>query len=64
MSLFPPRKLTGSGFFAALAEMVSHLEMLETVGDIQVLQDGIVTSNGTHAFVDEINNMLQNRLVV
>ena len=63
MSLFPPRKLTGSGFFAALSEMVSHLEMLENIGDIKVLHDGSITSNGTRSFVDEINNMLQNQIV-
>jgi glyoxylase-like metal-dependent hydrolase (beta-lactamase superfamily II) len=56
--LFPPRKLTGGGFFAAVSEVVSHLELLADTGDIQVSQDGQIKRNGTDIFHSEINAMI------
>ena len=55
--LFPPRKLTGGGFFAAVSEVVSHLELLADTGDIQVMDDGGVRSNGTANYHTEIKAM-------
>jgi len=55
--LFPPRKLTGGGFFAAVSEVVSHLELLADMGDIQVFQDGHIRRNGTDSFRSEIDAM-------
>ena len=55
--LFPPRKLTGNGFIAAVSEVVSHLEILADMGDIEVSQDGGVRSNGTANYLAEIQAM-------
>ena len=55
--LFPPRKLAGGGFFAAVSEVVSHLELLADMGDIQVTQDGHIRRNGTDRFHSEIEAM-------
>ena len=59
--LFPPRKLTGGGFFAALSEVVSHLELLVDMGDIQVSRDGKIRRNGTDSFHSEIEAMTANK---
>ena len=48
--LFPPRKLVGGGFFAAVSEVVSHLELLADTGDVHVSQDGRLARNGTDAY--------------
>jgi glyoxylase-like metal-dependent hydrolase (beta-lactamase superfamily II) len=55
--LFPPRKLTGGGFFAAMSEVVSHLEVLADMGDIQVSKDGRLRRNGTDNFHSAIQAM-------
>ncbi|MDP6495368.1 MAG: hypothetical protein QGI09_08140, partial [Dehalococcoidia bacterium] len=55
--LFPPRKLAGGGFFAAVSEVVSHLELLADLGDIQVSQDGRIRRSGTDYFHPEIEAM-------
>ena len=55
--LFPPRKLVGGGFFAAVSEVVSHLELLADMGDIQVSQDGHIRRNGTDNFHSKIETM-------
>ena len=55
--LFPPRKLIGGGFVAAVSEMVSHLELLADMGDIQVSQDGKIIRNGTDNFHSRIEAM-------
>ncbi|GEM_PF-158565 len=59
--LFPPRKLTGGGFVAAVSEVVSHLELLADTGDIQVSQAGQIRRNGTDIFHSEINGMTARR---
>ena len=55
--LFPPRKLTGGGFFAAVSEVVSHLELLADMGDIEVSADGGLRRNGTANYHAEIQAM-------
>jgi hypothetical protein len=55
--LFPPRKLTGGGFFAAVSEVVSHLELLADMGDIEVSEDGGLRRNGTANYRAEIQAM-------
>ena len=64
--LFPPRNLEGGGFYAAVSEVVSHLELLADMGDIQVSQDGRIRRNGTDSFHSEIeawNNPRRVRIV-
>ena len=56
--LFPPRKLIGGGFFAALSEIVSHLEMLDKTKDIQILPNGNVKSTKQNNFLNVINKLL------
>ena len=55
--LFPPRKLSGGGFFAAVPEVVSHLELLVDTGDVLVGEDGRVRSSGTDNFYSAIEAM-------
>jgi glyoxylase-like metal-dependent hydrolase (beta-lactamase superfamily II) len=55
--LFPPRKLMGGGFFAAVSEVVSHLELLVDVEDVHVSQDGRITRSGTDNFHPRIEAM-------
>ena len=55
--LFPPRKLSGGGFFAAVPEVVSHLELLADVGDVIVGEDGAVRRSGTDCFYPAIEEM-------
>jgi glyoxylase-like metal-dependent hydrolase (beta-lactamase superfamily II) len=55
--LFPPRKLTGGGFFAAVSEVVSHLELLADMGDIEVSEDGEIKRNGSTNYHGEIQTM-------
>ena len=55
--LFPPRKLTGGGFFAAVSEVVSHLELLADTGDVDVYEDGRVARNGTSTYRARIEDM-------
>jgi len=56
--LFPPRKLVGGGFFAALSEIVSHLEMLDKTKDIQILPNGNVKSTEQNNFLNVINQLI------
>jgi glyoxylase-like metal-dependent hydrolase (beta-lactamase superfamily II) len=56
-NLFPPRKLTGGGFFAAVSEVVSHLELLADIGDIHVSEDGGIRRNGTTNYRAQIQAM-------
>ena len=55
--LFPARKLSGGGFFAAVPEVVSHLELLADVGDVIVGEDGAVRRSGTDSFYAAIEEM-------
>ena len=55
--LFPPRKLSGGGFFAAVPEVVSHLELLVDTGDVLVGEDGRVRRSGTDNFYSAIEAM-------
>ena len=55
--LFPPRKLSGGGFFAAVPEVVSHLELLVDSGDVLVGEDGRVRRSGTDNFYSAIEAM-------
>jgi hypothetical protein len=55
--LFPPRKLSGGGFFAAVPEVVSHLELLVDSGDVLVSEDGRVLRSGTDNFYSAIEAM-------
>ena len=55
--LFPPRKLSGGGFFAAVPEVVSHLELLADAGDVLVGDDGRVRRSGTDNFYSAIEAM-------
>ena len=55
--LFPPRKLSGGGFFAAVPEVVSHLELLVDSGDVLVGDDGRVRRSGTDNFYSAIEAM-------
>ncbi len=55
--LFPPRKLTGGGFFAAVSEVVSHLELLADTGDVRVSQDGRIARTGANAYHARIESM-------
>ena len=55
--MFPPRKLTGGGFFAAVSEVVSHLELLADTGDVYVYEDGRVARNGTESYRTRIQDM-------
>ena len=55
--LFPARKLSGGGFFAAVPEVVSHLELLADVGDVTVSEDGRIRLNGTDNFYSAIEEM-------
>ena len=55
--LFPPRKLSGGGFFAAVPEVVSHLELLVDSGDVLVGEDGRVLSSGMDNFYSAIEAM-------
>ena len=57
MGAFPPRKLSGGGFFGAVSEVVSHLELLADVGDIQVSPDGRIQRNGTENFHQAVRVM-------
>ncbi|MDE2860513.1 MAG: MBL fold metallo-hydrolase [Chloroflexota bacterium] len=55
--MFPPRKLTGGGFFSAVSEVVSHLELLADSGDVFVYQDGRIARNGSNAYRADIEAM-------
>lgn len=55
--LFPPRKLSGGGFFAAVSEVVSHLELLADAGDIAVSEDGRLVTKGTTCYREEIQRI-------
>ena len=55
--LFPARKLSGGGFFAAVPEVVSHLELLADVGDVIVGEDRAVRRSGTDCFYPAIEEM-------
>ena len=55
--MFPPRKLTGGGFFSAVSEVVSHLELLADSGDVFVYQDGRLARNGTNSYRTDIEAM-------
>ena len=55
--LFPPRKLSGGGFFAAVPEVVSHLELLVDTGDVLVGEDGRVRRSGADNFYSAIEAM-------
>ena len=55
--LFPARKLSGGGFFAAVPEVVSHLELLADVGDVIVGEDGAVRRSGSDCFYPAIEEM-------
>ena len=55
--LFPARKLSGGGVFAAVPEVVSHLELLADVGDVIVGEDGAVRRSGTDSFYPAIEEM-------
>ncbi len=55
--LFPARKLSGGGFFAAVPEVVSHLELLADTGDVLVDEDARVRRSGTHNFYSAIEEM-------
>ena len=56
--LFPARKLMGGGFFAAVSEVVSHLELLADIGDIRVFQNGRIQTTGTDTFHARIEAMM------
>ncbi len=55
--LFPPRKLAGVGFYAAVPEVVSHLELLVDTGDVVVSEDGRVRRSGMDNFYPAIEEM-------
>ena len=55
--LFPARKLSGGGFFAAVPEVVSHLELLADVGDVIVGEDGAIRRSGTLSLYPAIEEM-------
>ena len=55
--LFPARKLLGAGFYAAISEVVSHLELLVDMGDIRISETGNVVGNGTYNFLSKIRSM-------
>ena len=57
---FPSRKLTGGGYFAAMSEMVSHLELLVDAGDIQVSAEGKVRRSGTDNFYRTVQALAAN----
>lgn len=56
-AVFPARKLTGGGFFGAVTEVVSHLELLQDVGDILVAADGRIRRNGAEEFHEAVRRM-------
>ncbi len=56
-NVFPSRKLSGGGIYAAVNEIVSHLELLIDSGDIQVSTDDTIESTGIsnfHNYIDAI----------
>ena len=55
--LFPARKLSGGGFYAAVPEVVSHLELLADIGDVIVDEDARVRRSGTDNFYSAIEEM-------
>ena len=55
--MFPPRKLTGGGFLAAVSEVVSHVELLADAGDVFVHEDGRIARYGTDAYRGRIAAM-------
>ena len=56
--LFPAKKLVGGGFFAALSEIISHLEMLHDTNDVQILPTGNVKSTKQNNFLDVVNSYI------
>ena len=57
--LFPARKLVGGGLFAALSEVVSHLELLDDLGDIEVGDNGELAHSGGWRYRDFISEVLR-----
>ncbi|MBF8267443.1 MAG: Lactamase protein [Dehalococcoidia bacterium] len=55
---FPSRKLAGGGYFAAMSEVISHLELLADIGDIQVSEDGRVRRSDTETFRQEVEALV------
>ncbi|MBM3941327.1 MAG: MBL fold metallo-hydrolase [SAR202 cluster bacterium] len=54
---FEHRKLAGRNLFAALTEVVAHVEFLEDAGDLEVTEDGLLRRTGRdnyHRIVQEI----------
>jgi glyoxylase-like metal-dependent hydrolase (beta-lactamase superfamily II) len=56
--VFIPKKLIGGGIFAAINEVVSHLEFLVDSGDIMVSVSGKISSNKTTNFQNSIEKLI------
>ena len=56
--IFISRKLLGGGIYAAVNEVVSHLELLIDSGDIRVSMKGQVALTGSRNFHAYINSII------
>ncbi len=57
-SVFPRRKLSGGGIYAAVNEVVSHLELLIDSGDVRISTDGNIEPTGLSNFHTYINSII------
>ena len=56
--VFVARKLVGGGIFAAVNEVVSHLEFLIDSGDVVVSPSGNVSGNRTSNFKNSLDQLI------
>jgi glyoxylase-like metal-dependent hydrolase (beta-lactamase superfamily II) len=54
---FQPGLLKGYGIHLAIKEIMSHCELMEISGDVDILEDGKISSNGGENFRSLINNL-------
>lgn len=55
--IFERRKLEGGNLFAALSEMVAHIELLQDAGDLEVSDDGQLNPTGAQNYQQLINEL-------
>lgn len=54
---FERRKLEGGNFFAALTEVVAHIELLEDAGDLELLDDGRLRRGGSENYQELLRSL-------
>ena len=55
--IFARRKLIGGNLYAAMSEVVAHIELLEDIGDMHVADDGGLRSTGSENYKHLINEL-------